>query len=519
MMTSRRLGILTGWAMVAGATILGGMAAPSVATPIVAAPIAAAPQAAAPQAAAPQTAAPPSSVRAAVSNVAGLRASVGATGELSLAEGRYRSRPSNTRFTPGAAQVASNATTVWIAGSTTGNAKGSFQFRIVERGKATGYWVVGTAVSGRLSWGLYPQYATCDIYDGDPQAGGEKVGGDVQPYACDIDKLNYAYQWVYQPTFTVHSVIWSTVRGVISPTGAISLDQGYLGSTNKKLELNGKTVRAGQPADTIASGRSSKWSAFLRSGEGGVHSARGDFAYRIVENGKPTPFWVRGSAQNYRGAYFSHTSTCDIFLGNPTTSGTKAGFNPYVCNMAGTNLSGRGDWQVTYTVRARSAIVVNDLLQAKNLLGQGCTADSTDCSYVPTASVPVTYPGVKVGEGVNNDGDTPNTYQYAWSYTRSATTSGGVTVKGSYNWLVASGSITTFVNHSVTDSDTTKQTDALHLKPHEAGWLELAPAYERITGDWVVKVDGRLYRLRNITFDLPASTGYGILTVHTTPLP
>ena len=47
----------------------------------------------------------------------------------------------------------------------------------------------------------------------------------------------------------------------------------------------------------------------------------------------------------------------------------------------------------------------------------------------------------------------------------------------------------------------------------------LAPAYERITGDWVVKVDGRLYRLRNITFDLPDPNGYGILSQHTEPLP
>ncbi|HQZ85275.1 MAG TPA: hypothetical protein PLB21_06535 [Actinomycetota bacterium] len=501
-MSARRLGVLTSSGVVAAATIVAGLATPGAAVPT-----------------GTGTNTTPAAVQAAAGSPTGLHATVGATRELSLAQGVYKSRATNTRFTPGAGRVASNATTAWEAGSTRANAKGSFQYRIVERGRATGYWVLGTAVSGRSAWGLYPQYATCDIYDGDPQAGGEKVGGDVQPYICDIGKLNYGYQWLYLPTFTVRSVVWSTVRGVISPTGAISLDKGYLGSTNKKFELNGKTVRAGQPADAIASGRTSKWSAFLRSGEGGLHSARGDFSYRIVENGKPTPFWIKGSAVNYRGASFSHTSTCSVFLGDPTTTGVKAGFNPYVCNMAGVNLSGRGDWQVTFTVRARTAIVINDVLRAKDLLAQGCTADSTDCSYVPSSVVPVTYPGVKVGVGDNNYGDTPNTYRYAWSYTRSATTSGGVTVKGSYDWGVASGSISTFVNHSVTDTDTTTQTDNLRLNPHEAGWLVLAPAYERITGDWVVKVDGRLYRLRNITFDLPDPNGYGILSQHTEPLP
>lgn len=492
-MLAKRLGIFTGTGVVAAATIVGGFATPG--------------------------AAAPTSVRTAASSPTGIHASVGATGELSLAEGVYKSRATNTRFTSGATRVASNATTVWQAGSTRAEAKGSFQFRIIERGKATGYWVLGTAVSGQYSWGLYPQHATCDIYDGDPRAGGEKVSGDVQPYACDVGKLNYGYQWLYQPTFTVHSVVWSTVRGVISPTGAISLDQGYLGSTNKKFELNGRTVRAGQPADAIASGHSSKWSAFLRSGEGGLHSARGDFAYRIVENGQPTPYWIKGSAVNSRGASFSHTSTCSVFLGNPTTTGRPASFNPYVCTMAGANLSGRGDWQVTFTVRARTAIVIDDVLRAKDLLAQGCTADSTDCAYVPRSVVPVTYAGVKVGVGDNNYGDTPNAYRYAWSYTRSATTSGGTTVKGTYNWGVASGSITVYVNHSVTDTDTTTQTDTLHLNAHEAGWLVLAPAYQRITGDWVVKVDGRLYRLRNITFDLPDPNGYGILSQHTEPLP
>ena len=153
-MLAKRLGIFTGTGVVAAATIVGGFATPG--------------------------AAAPTSVRTAASSPTGIHASVGATGELSLAEGVYKSRATNTRFTSGATRVASNATTVWQAGSTRAEAKGSFQFRIIERGKATGYWVLGTAVSGQYSWGLYPQHATCDISDGDPRAGGEKVSGDVE---------------------------------------------------------------------------------------------------------------------------------------------------------------------------------------------------------------------------------------------------------------------------------------------------------------------------------------------------
>ncbi|MEV1130242.1 hypothetical protein [Agromyces sp. NPDC049794] len=149
-----------------------------------------------------------------------------------------------------------------------------------------------------------------------------------------------------------------------------------------------------------------------------THKANVYFAYQIVEDGFPTAYWVTGFAENVRAGRFDHTSTCTISLGKPGDGGVTAAFSPYTCKMVGENLSGRGDWQVTFKVGVHDYTKVEGL-EAQDPITRGCTAAGARCAYVMTSRQGYAGDRQLVGR-LNNGGDeTDGEMRITWIETRS----------------------------------------------------------------------------------------------------
>lgn len=414
-------------------------------------------------------------------------------GEIALAEGEVTAQP-NTDLS----QVFSTATPDAMGGFHASGSASSigadFAYRIVERGVPTPYWIKGSA-----QW-VGGASGVCDISRSE---GGSLVPVDAandSPYACDHETESRDNRAIVK--FTVTSLVWATVRGTVTPTGAVSLDKAWYESLNQKAELNGTTI-TDDTTDALASGQTSSWVVQRRNAEGG-DGARMDFGYRIVENGRTTPFYVVGFAENKRSSEFEHTSECHIYLGDPLTGGVKQGYSPYECTMHGLNVDDRGDWRVDFTVSVIPYTPVTQKHLAQQIIEQSCVSASSHCSYVPFSVVDVLHDPVVVGTPLKNDGYVEQSTSHEVSHMREITNIWELKWEVSYTWAkVFKASMEFGYERKEMEADEWKDSVEMNVEGRSIGWYELSPAYQRVTGDYMVRHDGVDYRILDSTFDIP----------------
>lgn len=393
--------------------------------------------------------------------------------------------------------------------------------RIVDFDKTTDYWVkVSVDVESRS--GLYS--SSCEVYLGDPEAGGTLLDPDnSSPYQC----ISTARDTVFgtdpieseREIFTLSSLNWATVRGAISPKGSIMLGDGYLESPTTRFIVDGRWYPSDPaqqgPFVTIEPGATLDWAAFRRNGESTAH-ASGYFSYRIYDGGVPTRFWVQGMASNWRGVEFNWDYTCQIFDGNPLEGASPAAHaTPYRCDMTTTKVDGNGDYRVDFDVHVVPIQTLGPL-QARPLMSEGCDDAGDACYFVPATNEAWVVDGKPLGPRSQNPTDEQAKYEFSYASGRTITNSVDVSASAEANVLdIFVATIKVAYGWQQTDETEKKWVASMIIPPHHEGWFEFTPAYRKIAGDFLFEVDGTWYRVENSTFIVPDSTSPGTLVSHT----
>jgi hypothetical protein len=377
----------------------------------------------------------------------------------------------------------------------------TFSYRIDLGGVASGYWVKGS-LSGYGAVIGWPGAltSTCDIYLGDPAAGGV-VAPSGNPYLCDMDQATDN-----QVNFVVRDNIDAQVRGIVAPKGPVSLDAGY-------YDLNTPHQYAG--ALTVPADGSTAWDSILRTGDNPIpaKTASGTFVYRIVDDGTPTPYWIEGVGQNYRGVEFDHTATCEIYDRNPTPDAgspdpaTPVDVSPYSCDMTNRNIDYRGNWEVTFSITKRPLQVVTGAFEQADLMDRYCAGGQPNCGLSLADAHTVLGPGVIASKRVANNTTETLTDTVGASTRVTTTNSVGttVTVALKISELFKSSLAVTY-NYSISNASTYSQAQALPIPPGCESWWVLSPEMVSATGDVIIRGDNDVYYLlKDVSYNFPES--------------
>lgn len=220
-------------------------------------------------------------------------------------------------------------------------------YRISMLGKPTPYWL-------RLAVVRQGSGSPCEIYDGDPSAGGQSTA--KAPFSC-----NQIWKWESETDLRFDVNVWlnrdAEASGTITPH-EVSLTDGTFRS-DLPYTIPGKTElepRESTDFDTVY--RQTDTSPFY------ANQARIEFAYQIVDDGKPTGLWAAGLSTNHRGAWFSADSRCAIYDKNPLRGNGHLDWaapiesDKYYCTSAGDFVSGDGEsgrlhYHANFMVRGR----------------------------------------------------------------------------------------------------------------------------------------------------------------------
>ncbi|MFF2051156.1 LPXTG cell wall anchor domain-containing protein [Leifsonia sp. NPDC058194] len=439
------------------------------------------------------------------------------TEKVGLADGRF-GLTSVGGETPGDASVGEAGSTLVQTLSAQGTAQ-VITYRIVLQGTPTDYWVRATVAASPDTFGesLLADH-DCTVFRGDPDAGGVAPDSDV-PYSCDSDATDSGgADGSATVTFTVRDNIQAEVLGVIKPVGTVSMDSGY-------FDLS--TVHAVPGSTTIAPPYTADFDAILRPGDVTTTpgTARGVFAYRILDGGVPSSFWVAGMASNTDGIEYDHTSNCDIYDVDPIPTllsgdpAKPAAVSPYACDMAGTDIGGRGSWQVTFTVSARDLHVVTGTYDQADLINRLCTTSMDDCG-VDHAVTSLTWADpVEASSRISNPTDLPINEQLTASHTSTVTTTVGVSLSleagiGEFFKLTAAASLSV----AIATSNTYSQRASINIPPHTTGWWAMSTQMVHAVGDVIVRDGDTYYLLPNVTADFPVAGVAATLTPVLVPL-
>lgn len=453
---------------------------------------------------------------------------VAIAGDLHLQSIRYGFRADDAPVSPGphaepGPSSTSSSATWTLGGLGSSELRSHMIGRIVDFDKTTDYWVrVSTQVTNIV--GTYT--SSCEVFLGDPEAGGTVLDQEsASPYRCFSSHLDDVFAddpiRVINETFTISSLNWATARGAISPQGTVMLGDGHLESPTTRFIVDGRWFPSDPaeqgPFNTIEPGATLDWAAFRRNGESDAN-ASGYFSYRIYDSGVPTRFWVSGMASNWRGVEFNWDYTCQIFDGDPLQGASAVTESPYLCDMATTTVNGNGDYRVDFTIRT-APIQTLGPLEARDLMSEGCGDPADACYFVPATNEAYLPPGTPLGPPYANAGDEEAEYEFYYATGRSITNSIDVSISAQANVLeIFKATIKFAYGWEETNEVDKKWIATMKVPAKEEGWFEFAPAYRRISGDFLFEVDGTWYRVANGTFTVPDSTVPGTLTSHTRPI-
>ncbi len=445
---------------------------------------------------------------------------------LSLVQARY-SFDTDGATTPGAAT--STTALTWTAHSTHRDQViwSNMSARIQDYEKVTDYWVTVRLEFWYDDSAIHPEYvyeAPCVIYDGDPNAGGTVVNQNSDsPYECDsIPETGVGNnvgipESVYSASLDLRSLVWSTVRGVLAPQGALSLGDGSLQTATQQTIVAGRHLTSYTEYPTVAAGETLEWAAYQRNGEA-PQAPDVLFAYRLFDHGAPTGFWVSGGASNTRGAEFDHASDCEIYQGSPLAGGQVITSSPFTCTMSSQNVSGRGDWKVTFTIDMAAVVDVVPL-QAERDLPVACGTSELTCIYELLGQTSLVKSPTRLDSGSANNTSQPLTYMLKFASGRSTTNSVNIaaTAKTSFFDLFTA-SIRIAYGWSQTDEVTKIYSDTMTIPPGCVGWFTLAPAYLVVTGNYLYQLNGSWYRAKGITWTIPDNKTPGAKTANEAPI-
>jgi hypothetical protein len=235
------------------------------------------------------------------------------------------------------------------------------------------------------------------------------------------------------------------------------------------------------------------------------HSTTGvsaDSTARIYDHGTPTGYYIRMSVGDRTVA--RQASDCTVYLGDPNAGGTVPTVSPYSCTA--TDLGGgytANTWFLRFDVGRANAEVITDPSQQKAYL-QNCTADN--CAYIATSMTQYTGDETPYGSPYTNNSTHDSQLTVDKEQTVGNTTSFGMTLSTSVSVAsVFTMGVDMSYNRTWEYSTMFSQSEQISLDPGQTGWFTIASPMARVTGDFYVEYNGRLYLLPNTTVDEPVT--------------
>ncbi|MCU1573303.1 MAG: hypothetical protein JWO93_1385 [Micrococcaceae bacterium] len=246
------------------------------------------------------------------------------------------------------------------------------------------------------------------------------------------------------------------------------------------------------------------------------YGAYGTAKARIYDQGKPTEFWIKMYASVY---YYPYTkASCTIFRGDPDVTGKEIDFSPYSCSLSSIDHS--DPWRVVFNVGHVAAEVVTDKDTQARLLNDACKGDNAEqnCFYTAKSVEYITDSPRPYGDPVANPYDSRLTMNVKSEHVVGTSTTVGVEFTSTLTlWKIWENSLKLSYQHTWTDSRSFSQSEDADVPPHTIYWFTIAAALDRVTGDFVVRANGKAYLIENATVVLPDAQKSASIVSHQAP--
>lgn len=255
-----------------------------------------------------------------------------------------------------------------------------------------------------------------------------------------------------------------------------------------------------QPENVDAGGRA----VFFVTSHSYVRGVSADSTARVYNGSTPTGYYLRISVGDRTVA--RQAARCTVYLGDPNAGGRVPAVSPYACDVTDNGGGTLGsEWFLTFTVHRAAATPITDRSQQQEFL-RNCT--TANCAYVATGKELHTGAEQPYQSPYTNGTGRVSTMHVGQSTEISNTTSFGTTLSSSVDvggvWSVGAD---LSYSDSWTYSSTFQQSEDIEVEPGQTGWFTIAPQMLRVTGDFYVVYDGRLYVLPGTTVDVPSASG------------
>lgn len=232
------------------------------------------------------------------------------------------------------------------------------------------------------------------------------------------------------------------------------------------------------------------------------YGAYGTAKARIWDHGKPTDFWIKMYASVY---YYPYTkASCTIFRGDPDVTGKQIDFSPYSCSM--TSIDHSDPWRVVFDVGHVAAEKITDKDTQARLLNDACKGDDAEnnCFYTPKSVEFITDSPKPYGDPVANPYDEKMTMHVTSAHVTGTSNTVGVEFSTKLTlWKIWENSLKLSYEHTWTDSRSFSQTEDVEVPAHTEYWFTIAASLNRVTGDFIVRANGKTYLIENATVVLP----------------
>ncbi|BCT74386.1 hypothetical protein SCMU_02280 [Sinomonas cyclohexanicum] len=232
------------------------------------------------------------------------------------------------------------------------------------------------------------------------------------------------------------------------------------------------------------------------------YGAYGTAKARIWDHGKPTDFWIKMYASVY---YYPYTkASCTIFRGDPDVTGKQIDFSPYSCDV--TSIDHSDPWRVVFNVGHTAAETITDKDTQARLLNDACKGENAEqnCFYTPKSVEFITDSPKPYGAPVANPYDSKMTMGVKSEHVVGTSNTVGVEFSTTLTlWKIWENSLKVSYQHTWTDSRSFSQSVDVDVPPHTEYWFTIAASLDRVTGDFLVRANGKVFRIENATVVLP----------------
>ncbi|KDA05254.1 hypothetical protein DC31_03655 [Microbacterium sp. CH12i] len=368
------------------------------------------------------------------------------------------------------------------------------------------YWVkIHVYTSG------FHYFRTCDVTTGDPRAGGVQIA--PTPFTCFARTPGSESSMLNQTvTVSIDLNRWAEASGTVQTERSVSLDDG------KYLFL----LPFAQPgATTVPQSSQTTFATVWREPDRPIvgAAAKVSFTYRILDNGKPTRYWVVGWVNKPRSA--TSGGKCMIIDQDPWGDNAPVWDDlpndstaPYACADHGTSPDS-DTLDVTFTVSTRDVTVIpasQRPLQAQ-LIKSVCEVDMKLCDLRLANAEKAQGAERPISSYINNRTDKPMALKFETKSSQSTTTSFGTEVTvGVEGGIGAHFKLEVKATYGWDIENTTETSEGFdyEIPPNRQGWVVGSPPMIHASGDIYVNQNNRLYLLQGVSATFADKSGQWI---------